>query len=50
MNEVINYATAWIAGHPKVAVAVSALLAAVASAVAQDLTNWWSELGTVAGG
>lgn len=45
MNDAINFATAWIAAHPKVAVAVSTLVAAVASAVAQDLTSWWSELG-----
>ncbi len=50
MNDIMDYATTWIAAHPKVSVALSTLVAAIASAVAQDLTNWWSELGMVAGG
>jgi hypothetical protein len=48
MTNLLNAATAWIAAHPKVAVAISTLVAAITSAVAQDLTSWWSELGSIA--
>lgn len=42
---VVDFVTVWIVQHPKVAVAVGGAVAAIVSAVGEDVTGWYTELG-----
>ena len=48
MERLINFGAAWVVKHPKVAVAISALVSALVAAVTQDLTDWLGELSAAA--
>ena len=44
MNDLLNALTAWVATHPKVAIALSSLVAALVAAITQEATDWLGEI------